>query len=140
MVSSGLGFVMQLFCLFLCRDLERLTNFLSLLLPFFQAKLSFCHCASSPQVFCFFFCSGWSVTDIAKGSPLSSIKYLYTHRSGQNFAFGSIDFVICSSTCTTLFSYFCCKVCLESGPFLLCIFVSEYELKCSWIFIFSQKA
>lgn len=130
-------FLIQLLCLLLCRDLERKKKFLSLLLPFFQTKFSFCHLY---HVFFFFLiCSRWSVTDIAKVLLSISIKYLYTYRSDQNFAFGSIDFVICSLTCTMLLLYICFKVCLVSGLFLLYIFVSEYILKCSWIFIFSQK-
>ena len=130
-------FLIQLLCLLLCRDLERKKKFLSLLLPFFQTKFSFCHLY---HVFFFFLiCSRWSVTDIAKVLLSISIKYLYTYRSDQNFAFGSIDFVICSLTCTMLLLYICFKVCLVSGLFLLYIFVSEYILNAHGFLFFHRN-
>lgn len=114
-------FLIQLLCLLLCRDLGRMKSLLSLLLPFFQTKFSFCHLYHKSF---FFICSRWSVTDLAKVLPLISIKCLYTYRPGQNSTFGSIDSVICSLTMLLL--YICFRVCLVSGPFYTFLFQNIY--------------
>ena len=125
MVSIGFCFcfffLIQLLCLLLCRDLGRMKSLLSLLLPFFQTKFSFCHLYHKSF---FFICSRWSVTDLAKVLPLISIKCLYTYRPGQNSTFGSIDSVICSLTMLLL--YICFRVCLVSGPFYTFLFQNIY--------------
>ena len=123
-------FLIQLLCLLLCRDLERMKNFLSLLLPFFQTKFSFCHLYH--KSFFFLICSRWSVTDIAKVLPLISMKsvhieawsefYIWFHWFCDLF----FDHVAFIHLLQSLFS-------VRS---VLYIFVSDYILKCSWIFIF----